>query len=71
MSAVDRRDPNDPDYEPDPPEFRRDLVPYGSPWADVFFDGRSGRGLTDEEYNETARRYPDWPFGKGGSHAGS
>lgn len=41
--------------EADPPEFRRELVPEG-PAADMFFDGRTGRGLTNAEYDETKRR---------------
>jgi hypothetical protein len=54
--------------EPDPPEFDRSKVPDG-PVGDLLIDGRSGRGLTDAEYDEQLARFhehgedpfhPDW-----------
>ena len=50
LAALDR-------HEPDPPEFDRSLVP-DSPYRDHFFSGRTGRGLTDEEWDEQLRRDP-------------
>lgn len=41
--------------EPDPPEFERAKVPEG-PLGDLFFDGRTGRGLTNDEWDEQRRR---------------
>ena len=57
-------DYDDDPAEPDPPEFDRARVPDG-PWGEWFFDGRTGRGLTDDEYDEMKRRFQaagDWPF---------
>ena len=48
--------PEDEEREPDPPEFDRSRVPEG-PAGELFFDGRTGRGLTNDEYDETVRRY--------------
>lgn len=58
-----------PDYdederELDPPEFDRAKVPAG-PVGDLFFDGRTGRGLTDAEYDKqlvTFRAHGEDPF---------
>lgn len=44
--------------ESDPPEFDRTKVPAG-PTSDLFFDGRTGRGLTNEEWDEQRRRLRD------------
>lgn len=57
-------EPVEQEHEPDPPEFDRSKVPDG-PLADLFFDGRSGRGLTDAEYDEQKRRmraHGAWPL---------
>lgn len=43
------------EHEDDPPEFDRAKVP-DNEYSEYFFDQRTGRGLTDEEYNETIRR---------------
>jgi len=60
----------DDEREPDPPEFDRSKVPEG-PAADWFFDGRTGRGLTNEEYDEVVRRLEgagdDVPWRRGGA----
>lgn len=51
--------------EPDPAGFDRSLVPDG-PLGDLFFDGRTGRGLTDAEWDEQRRRLREHdadPFG--------
>lgn len=50
-------DPGTIDYltEEDPPEFDRSKVPDG-PAGDYFYDGRTGRGLTNEEWDELSRR---------------
>lgn len=42
--------------ELDPPEFDRSKVPTG-PLGDLFFDGRTGRGLTNAEYDEQLARF--------------
>lgn len=42
-------------YEADPPEFDRSKVPDG-PLGDYFFDGRTGRGLTNAEWDESLPR---------------
>ena len=57
--------------EVDPPEFDRSLVP-DDPRADLFFDGRTGRGLTNEEWDEQRarlREHGDDPFEEA-PHAG-
>lgn len=46
---------DNPEAPVDPPEFDRSLVP-DSPFAELFYDGRDGRGLTDAEYDETVAR---------------
>ena len=50
--------------ELDPPEFNRMLVPDG-PTGDLFFDARTGRGLTNAEYDEQKARlieHGGWPL---------
>ncbi|MET0911415.1 MAG: hypothetical protein ABWZ99_18265 [Ilumatobacteraceae bacterium] len=47
--------PDDGEHVADPPDFDRSKVPDG-PAADYFFDGRTGRGLTDHEWDEQSRR---------------
>lgn len=63
----------DKNYESDPPEFDRSKVPDG-PVGDLFFDGRTGRGLTNEEYDIQLARFrefgedpfhPDWSLDDG------
>lgn len=44
------------EHEPDPPEFDRAKMPDG-PGAELLLDGRTGRGLTNAEYDELVRRY--------------
>jgi hypothetical protein len=39
----------------DPPEFDRSQVPNG-PLSDLFYSGKDGRGLTNEEWDEQRRR---------------
>lgn len=43
------------EHEDDPPEFDRSRVPTDER-AEYFFDARTGRGLTNEEYDEQIRR---------------
>lgn len=52
------------EHEDDPPEFDRSLVPDG-PVGDYFFSGRTGRGLTNEEYDtlrDRMREHGGWPL---------
>lgn len=39
----------------DPPDFDREKVPAGA-LGDLFFDGRTGRGLTNAEWDEQRAR---------------
>lgn len=51
-------------YDLDPPGFLRSKVPDG-PIGELFFDGRTGRGLTNAEYDEQKRRlleHDGWPL---------
>lgn len=41
--------------EPHPADFNPDLVPEG-PASDYFYDGRTGRGLTNAEWDEQCER---------------
>lgn len=43
------------EHHDDPPEFDRTRVPDGA-YAEFFYDGRTGRGLTNVEYDETIAR---------------
>lgn len=45
----------DTEHDQDPPEFDRTRVPDDGP-TDVFHSGRSGRGLTNAEWDESKRR---------------
>lgn len=47
--------PVEAEHEADPPEFDRARVP-DNEFSEYFFDMRTGRGLTDAEYDETIRR---------------
>jgi len=47
--------PNRDEHEQDPEDFDPTKVPYG-PAADLFYSGRTGRGLTNEEWDEQRRR---------------
>ena len=52
--------------EPDGEGFDRSKVPDG-PLADYFYDGRTGRGISNEEWDEQRRRlreHDDDPFAK-------
>jgi hypothetical protein len=44
-----------PERESDPPEFDPAKVPAG-PLGDLFYDGRTGRGLTNAEWDEQRAR---------------
>jgi hypothetical protein len=65
MSDTPLYDDHEDDFEPDPPEFKPELVPSGA-LGDMFYDGRTGRGLTNEEWDEQRRRLAEHgedPFG--------